>query len=258
MARMTSYEESKQYETNTGFKIFSLEDDGDTDKVQFVASSLDDMLIYTTHGIPMRSQNGRDYQRKVGCLKQHATDPKGTCPLCDSGSAVKLARFIPLYSHAQKEIVLWERSGQFIEKNIGSLLNRLKSQGKDPRNCVVEIVRCGRKGDQKTTYQFYPMDSEQPVDTSGLEIPDPEGSLIATWSAGDMNAYVANGTIPQNSTSNNANANVVRRDRAASVESYNGASRDYGNPSGFNGSPGYSAVPDFSGAQPVSDPTSMF
>ena len=251
MARMTSFEESKQFEPNTGFKIFSLDDDGNSDRVQFIASTLDDMLIYTTHEIPMRSQSGRDYQRKVGCLKQHPSDPEGVCPLCDNGAKVKLARFIPLYSHTQKEIVLWERSGQFIEKNIGSLLNRLRSQGKDPRNCVVEIVRCGRKGDQKTTYQFYPMDNEPAVDVSNMEIPDPEGSLIASWTVDDMRGYVSNGIIPQ-SSSNSDNANIQRRDRTAPNNNFTG--------NNINRTDAYNTAPmtDFSNASPVSDPTSMF
>lgn len=247
MARMTSYEESKQYETSSGFEIFSLNDDGDSDKVQFLASSLDDILIYTTHEIPMKSQNGRDYQRKIGCLKLHTNDPEGTCPMCDNGSRVKLARFIPMYSHTAQKVVLWERSGQFIEKNIGSLLNRLRSQGKDPRNVVIEVVRCGKKGDQRTTYQFYPMDTDHPVALEGLDIPDPEGSLIATWSVGDMHNYIANGVIPQTNT-NADNSNVVRRESRVSDATM-------ANPDNYTTSQPNS---NFSSVVPSSDPTSMF
>lgn len=247
---MSSYEESKQYETSSGFEIFSLNDDGDTAKVQFLVSTLDDILIYTTHEIPMKSQNGRDYQRKIGCLKLHASDPEGTCPMCDSGSKVKLARFIPMYSHTAQKVVLWERSGQFIEKNIGSLLNRLRSQGKDPRNVVVEVVRCGKRGDQRTTYQFYPIDTDQPATLEGLDIPDPEGSLIATWSVGDMHNYIANGVVPTAARGAD-NTNVVRREsRVADDGAYNAAA--YANTSAPAAPTG-----SFTGA-PVSDPTSMF
>ena len=252
MARVTSYEESKQYETSSGFEIFSLMDDGDSDKVQFLADSLDDVLIYTTHEVPMKSQNGRDYQRKVRCLKQHSSDPQGTCPMCDSGAKVKLARFMPMYSHSQQKVVLWERSGQFLEKNIGSLLNRLKSQGKSPKDVVVEIVRCGRKGDTKTTYQFYPLDAEQPASLEGLEIPDPEGSLIATWSIGEMHNYVANGIVPT-APQGADNSGVARREsRVPEAPAYNNAPA-YGN---TTGAPAPSTG-TFTGA-PVSDPTSMF
>ena len=250
MARVTSYEESKIYDTSEGLPIFSLADDGDSEMVQIVGSSLDDILMYTTHEIPMRSQNGNEYTRKISCLKQHPNDPAGVCPFCDCGHKTKIARFVPLYSLAKKAVVLWERSGQFIEQNILSTMNRIKhTMNKNPQDCVVEVVRSGRKGDRKTTYQLYPMDNQPAVDLSSAEIPDPEGTLIATWSAADMRNYIETGAIPQKSPSNTADNSQVHRRESRAPEA-NAADYGYASPQ--------APVADFTGSQPVSDPTAMF
>lgn len=242
MARITSYEDSKQFDAGSGLDIFSLSDDGDSDRVQFLMHGLDDVLIYTTHEVKMKSQQGKDYDRKVGCLKSSVSDGHGVCPLCDQGSKIKLARFIPLYSHSQKKVVLWERSGQFIEKNIASCINRMIAQGRDPRKTVVEVVRCGKKGDRATTYQFYPMENMEAVSVDDLEIPDPEGTLIATWSQPEMQNYVTTGQLPAKKDSDNDV--VTRRADRSSYSSDNYTSPDTG-------------IPDSFGA-PVSDPTSLF
>lgn len=196
MGRITSYESSKQFVQEEGIPIFNLADDGDQDRVQFLLNSLDDILIYTVHNIPALSQSGKQYDRKVGCLKTSPHDPEGTCPLCDCGNKLRLSRFIPMYSHNQGKVVLWERSGQYIEKNIAPLLNRFKSEGVSATSKVIEITRVGKKGDMKTTYNFYPL-TVDPVDVQGLSIPDPEdGGLIAKWSTADMIEYRTTGNMP--------------------------------------------------------------
>lgn len=216
MARM-SFDDAQQFETSGAFDVFTLADDGDSDRVQFLMNSPADVLAYTYHGIEMTSKNGRPYERKVGCLCTSKESPEGTCPLCDNvantaTAKVKTAYFIPMYSHSQKKIVLWERSSKFINTNLGGFFNRMIRNGTtDFRNLVVEVVRQGRKGDTSTVYQFYPMERDTPVDVSELEIPDAEGSLIASWSKEEMQNYVVTGAIP--STDSNVNQGVQRRDR---------------------------------------------
>lgn len=211
MARM-SYENSKEFEVSGTFEVFSLSDDGDSDKVQFLMHSVGDVLAYTTHEVTMVSQKGKEYGRKIGCLKTSKDDPSGVCPLCDAGMKIKVARFVPLYSHTHKKVMLWERGTTFIDKILASCLNRMVSQGQDPMNTVIEVVRCGRKGDTSTTYQLYPMDREQPINVADLEVPDPEGGLIALWTKEDMARYAQTGEMPANSQS--SMEGVQRRSRS--------------------------------------------
>lgn len=210
MARMT-HESAKEYESN-GFDSFSLADDGDSARVQFMIDNIDDVLAFSTHEIPMLSQSGKEYQRKVSCLKMHKDDPEGVCPLCDASTKVKIARFIPMYDLSKNKAVLWERGARFIDNTLGGFFNRMRRDNVDIKNLVVEIVRQGRKGDNQTTYAIYPMERLEPVDISNVEIPDPEGSLVAVWTKSDMSNYVNNGTVPQtNNTSNDVNEGVQRR-----------------------------------------------
>lgn len=231
MARINNYEESKQFEEQGNFDTFTLPDDGSSDKVQFLAASLNDILTYTTHEISALSKNGREYKKKVGCLKHSSQDPAGVCPLCDSGSKIKLARYIPLYSHTEKKVLMWERGSRFIESNWNGLVQRLVSQGKDVRNTVIEVVRNGRKGDTNTTYSFYPMESIPPVDVSGIEVPDVDGFLIASWTALEMSTYITTGQQPSAAPSDNSE--VSRRPSAGQpAASYTPTPADYAAPAG--------------------------
>lgn len=213
MARIL-YEDSKEFEVSNSFDAFTLVDDNDSDKVQFLLGSLNDVLIYSTHNVPAVSKNGKRYDKKISCLKLHKNDPQGVCPLCDSGNRLSLTRFVPLYSLSQEKMLLWERGPQFISHNLAGLINRMIAEGKDPRNVVVDVVRSGRKGDTKTTYQFYPLEHESPVSLEDIEIPDPEGSWIATWSAAEMQQYVATGAMPINDA---GDSQVQRRERTAAT-----------------------------------------
>lgn len=203
MAR-TTHESAKEFENQNTFEFFTLVDDGDTAKVQFMVDNIADVLTYTTHEIPMLSRSGKEFQRKVSCHKTHKSDPEGVCPFCDAGMKVKIARFIPMYDIENKKVVLWDRGSRFIDSQLAGFFNRMRSQGVDVKQLVVEIVRQGKKGDNQTTYALYPMERMEPQDTSNLEIPDPEGSLIAVWSPAEMKEYNATGTIPQaHDTTNN-------------------------------------------------------
>lgn len=197
MAKMT-HESAKEFEVQSGNDIFTLADDGDADRVQFMLNTMEDVMAYTTHNIPMVSRSGKKYDRKVGCLKAHKSDPQGTCPLCDAGFPIKIARYVPLYSLNNKKAMLWERGPQFIDKTLGGYINRLVANGKSPKVSVTEVVRMGKKGDTSTTYQLYPMDTVTPQDLNGVEMPDPEGFMIAIWSKDDMSHYINTGEVPQN------------------------------------------------------------
>lgn len=210
MAKMT-HEAAKEFENTGTTEVFNLADDGDSDKVQFMMNNMDDVLAYTTHIVKMKSRSGKDYDRKIGCLKSHKNDPVGTCPLCDAGFPIKVARFIPLYSTTSKKAMLWERGSQFIDKILSNYVNRLVANGVSPKSSVVEVVRLGKKGDTSTTYQLYNMDTIPATDLSTVETPDPEGYFIADWSQQDMQHYISTGEVPQNNNQSNSNEVIQRR-----------------------------------------------
>lgn len=243
MARMT-HESAKEFEVQAGNDIFSLADDGDSDRVQFMMTTMDDVMAYTTHSVPMTARSGKKYDRKVGCLRMYKSDPEGTCPLCDAGMPIKVARYIPLYSHTNKKAMLWERGPQFIDRTLSGYVNRLIANGKTPKQSVTEVVRMGKKGDTSTTYQLYPMDTITPHDLTNTDMPDPEGFMIATWSKDDMMHYVNTGEVPQTNTASDAD---VRRRPAP-------AASDYAQPSYDNNQ---FQAPQFNDTQ-VSDPSDLF
>ena len=255
MARVTS-ENAKEFENLSGFEIFSLADDGDKDKVQFLLHNTEDVLAYTVHNIPCQNNRGVKYDRKVSCLKTSNNDPEGTCPLCDGGARVKIARYVPLYSFTHKKVMLFERGPQFIDSVLRGQFQRLISEGVDPINMVFEIERSGRKGDTNTSYQLYPLHNAEPIDASSLQVPDPEGSLIAVWSSDDMNNYLDTGNMPQ---TNATIAPVQRRDRsqAAPGNSYNQSGMDSYQQPYQPAAPNVNTVPP-ANTQTVSDPTQLF
>lgn len=224
MARMT-HEDAKQFENRGQFDSFSLSDDGDSAKVQFLIDDSNDVLTYTTHEIPMIAQSGREYKRKVSCLKNHKDDPAGTCPLCDAGKPIKVTRYVPMFDIENGKATLWERGPRFCDSQLSGFFSRARANGSDIKNLVVEIVRQGKKGDQSTTYALYPMERIESVDTSNVEIPEPEGSLIATWTPAEMQNYITTGVVPTGNNSNtqsdpNAGARPRNNATAAPSEGY--------------------------------------
>lgn len=223
MARMT-HEDAKQFENRSQFDSFSLSDDGDSAKVQFLVDSSNDVLTYTTHEIPMIAQSGREYKRKVSCLKNHKDDPAGTCPLCDAGKPIKVARYVPMFDIENGKATLWERGPRFCDSQLAGFFSRARANGSDIKNLVVEIVRQGKKGDKSTTYALYPMERIEPVDTANVEIPEPEGSLIATWTPAEMENYISNGVVPTSNNNSQTDPNVGAKPRnnatTASGEGY--------------------------------------
>jgi len=222
MAR-TTHEAAREYDNQGTFDIFVLENDQDAKKVQFMINSTEDILAYTYHGIGMQSARGIGYERKVSCLKTSKDDPMGTCPLCDGGDPggvgkIKTARFIPLYSVDENKVLLWERGAKFIDNTVKGFINRMVANGRSLPSLVVEIVRNGKKGDQQTTYVTYPLENYQSKDIADLDIPDPEGSLIAKWTKQDMQQYLRDGTIP-NPAAATTNAGVQRRESRVEPES---------------------------------------
>lgn len=184
MARI-SEEMAAQYE-KSGNKTewFSLKDDGDVARVQFMWNSPEDIEIHTVHNVEVNGKN-----RYLNCLRSYE-DPLDKCPMCASGDVPKVERFVVLYQLDDQKVKIWGRGVKFIEK-IKGLMNRYSPLPKK----VFDIERRGKRGDQKTDYEVWPVD-EQPVDLAEVEYPELLGGIILDKTAEDMEEYLRTGEFP--------------------------------------------------------------
>ena len=111
-----SYDEQDKYESSGNGEWFSLKNDGDIARVQFMADSPDDLEIFACHRVKIGEK-----ERYVDCLRSY-NDPIDVCPLCAAGVPVKPVRFVVMYQHDDGKVKIWERGKQFIGKLRGKNL----------------------------------------------------------------------------------------------------------------------------------------
>lgn len=158
MARV-SIKESGKYGTGTANGFFSLADDGDSAVVTFLYEDPngEDMDYFVVHRAEIDER-----ERYVNC---NAIDEDGNlhpedCPLCEEGYPRTEKLFIQLYNEDTDQVETWDRGRSYVSK-IVTLINKYGSLVNQP----FEIVRSGRKGDQRTSYEFFP------------EVPDEKATL---------------------------------------------------------------------------------
>lgn len=180
-----SYDEQDKYESSGNGEWFSLKNDGEIARVQFMADSPDDLEIFACHRVKIGEK-----ERYVDCLRSY-NDPIDVCPLCAAGVPVKPVRFVVMYQHDDGKVKIWERGKQFIGKLQG-LFNRYTPLS----NYVFEIERHGKAGDKETKYEIFPMDRVEPFDLSEVEKPELQGGLIMEKSAEEMEIFLQTGNFP--------------------------------------------------------------
>ena len=197
---------------NSKSSFFSLADDGDKAIVRFYHKDLKDMDVIPVHRVEVDKRD-----RNVMCLRG-PDDSKSTCPFCDAGMNVSVRVYLRLlvytpdrdgYYTNKPECMIWER-GAAMRKQLSSLINRYGKNGF--MNKVFEIERCGKKGDQKTTYQIYPvddLDEDECIipDSEELSFPDILEGIVLDKSYEDMEYYLDNEEFPkEDNTSKNKNS----------------------------------------------------
>lgn len=184
MARV-SYEDSEKYYSGSGSDWFTLKNDGDVARVQFMLNSVEDIPIFSTHKVKVD-----DKERYVDCLR-NPQDPIDVCPFCAAGMPAKAVRFIVMFQHDDNKVKIWERGRQFISKLQG-LINRYAPL----QDHVFEIERHGKAGDTNTKYEIYPLDGVESVNMDDVELPELEGSLILVKTAEEMEQFLDTGSFP--------------------------------------------------------------
>ena len=203
---------------NSKSSFFSLADDGDKAIVRFYHKDLKDMDVIPVHRVEVDKRD-----RNVMCLRG-PDDSKSVCPFCEAGMGVSVRVYLRLlvytpdrdgYYTTKPECMIWER-GAAMRKQLSSLINRYGKNGF--MNKVFEIERCGKKGDQKTTYQIYPVDDLEEdecviPDSDELSFPNVTEGIVLDKSYEDMEYYLENEEFPkEEGNTRNRNSSTGSRD----------------------------------------------
>ena len=184
MARINPNEADK-YQNNLNGEWLSLKNHGDVATVQFMFDVYDDIDAFVCHKVQVG-----DKERYVDCLRTY-DQPIDDCPFCAAGIPAKPVNFILMYQHEDEKVKIWERGRQFLSKLQG-LINRYVPLS----SYVFQIERNGKAGDQKTTYEVFPMDGIEPYDLTDVEKPDLLGGLILDKTFEEMDIYLDTGSFP--------------------------------------------------------------
>lgn len=184
MPRITE-NEAQNYSSSSNGEWFSLKNDRDVARVQFMINSYEDLDVFACHKVKIG-----DKERYVDCHRTY-DEPIDKCPLCAAGIPVKPVRFVIMYQHDDGKVKIWERGKNFVSK-IQSLCNRYSPLSQH----VFEIERVGKAGSKDTRYEIYPMDKVEPVDLTDIERPELLGGLILQKSPEEMETYLQTGAFP--------------------------------------------------------------
>lgn len=200
MARF-SFEESENYGQSNSGSFFSLKDDGDTAQIRFMYRTIDDVQGYAVHQVEIG-----DKKRYVNCLRAY-NDPIDMCPLCQAQYKVNPKLFLKVYNLDTNEAQIWERGKTYFQR-IASMAAHYKPLCDE----IIEVQRSGKKGDKKTTYEFFSIENSE-FDLDSVECLEPLGTIILDKTADEMNYYLNEGTFPDDgeNASENRREEVTRR-----------------------------------------------
>ena len=200
MPRIT-HEQAENYQSNLNGEWFSLKNDRDVARVQFMIDTIEDLDVFACHRVKIG-----DKERYVDCVRTY-DEPIDNCPLCAAGIPVKPVRFVIMYQHDDGKVKIWERGKNFVAK-LQSLCNRYSPLS----DYVFEVERVGKAGSKDTRYEIYPMDKVEPVDLTDIEKPELLGGLILEKTPEDMEIFLETGNFPaDNSDDNNSGGGYARR-----------------------------------------------
>lgn len=173
------------YGNDSNTKFFALKNDKDVATVRFMYNNVDDIEGYAVHQIEL--PDGK--KRYVSCLRSY-NEPVDHCPLCAAGFRVLAKLYVPLYDVDADEVKLWERGKTFYSK-----LSSLCARYKPLVGGTFEIERNGKPGDTKTSYEVYPVATDETTLTDLPEVPDPVGTIILDKSFEELQDYIETGNL---------------------------------------------------------------
>lgn len=214
-----NYDDVDKYGNNSATEFLKLENDGDCATVQLLVHDMDDVDIYNCHEVQVGTyDNGNPKTRSVSCLREY-DDPLDVCPFCQAGLKTKVIMMLAMVDQSDGKIKIWHRGKTFIPK-IKNLVNRWGDMTERP----LDIIRNGKKGDMKTTYDIQ-LSPEEPMDISEYEKPQFLGEYIMEKKPQEMQTYIDTGSFPNTDIDTSVNETAVRRRNTEPLPSRRGASR---------------------------------
>ncbi len=203
-----NYEDVDKYGNNSDTEFLKLQNDGDMITAQLMISDMEDVDIFACHSVVVgKWDDGNDKTRFVNCLRNY-DEPLDVCPLCAVGLKTQVVMMLAMVDTQDGKIKIWNRGKTFVPK-IKNFVNRWG----DMRMKPVDIIRNGKKGDTRTTYDIQISPSE-PIDISEYEKPEFLGGYIMDKNADEMQAYLDTGSFPDTGNTDNVhedNTPVRRR-----------------------------------------------
>ena len=178
---------------------FNLKDDGDTARIRFLINDLNDVEGVATHEVQVG-----DKRIDVECLRAY-NEPIHKCPLCEAGMKVNAKLFVPVYDIGSKESKIWTRGRTFFNK-LSSLCSHFNPLVSTP----FEIERVGKKGDTNTTYETYPMQSDNARIEDFPEI-NAEGTCFQVKTYEELQNYLQTGDFGDNRPVSRSNQTPIRQ-----------------------------------------------
>ena len=174
--------EVENYGGQGGGGFFSLKNDKDVATVRFMYNTIDDVEGYAVHEIEVDGK-----KRYVNCLREY-NQPLDDCPLCAAQYKVLAKLFLHVYDLDTEELKIWDRGKTFFSK-IGSLCARYNPLVSTP----FEIERNGKRGDTRTTYETYALDTDDVTLEDLPEVSELLGTLILDKSYEELEFFLENG-----------------------------------------------------------------
>ena len=197
MARF-SFQEADNYGAVKS-NYFSLKDDGDVARIRFLFNTINDLQGVAVHEVQVG-----DKTMDVECLRAY-NEPVHNCPLCEAGIKQSAKLFIPVYDEGSKESKIWTRGKSFFNK-----LSSLCSRYNPLVSTTFEVERVGKKGDTNTTYETYPMQSDNSKVTDFPEV-TAEGTCFQTKTYEELQKYLQTGIFDAQTIRSNTQESPVRR-----------------------------------------------
>ncbi len=209
---VVGFDDVDNYRTGGDFNFLVLKDDGDVAKVRFYIESMDDLKFYVVHQIT--NKDGKT--RYVNCLRTY-DQPLDDCPFCRESVTNKefkttVKMFLPVLDLDDKQVKLFERGRTFKDEIIGHVRRNAPLV-----NYPCEIERCGKAGDQQTTYKVFPLAQEKD-NTMIKDLPEFDdliGGYVLDMSIEDMENFLETGKIP---SAKKEEENLPRRTRSNRTE----------------------------------------
>lgn len=159
--------EADNYGGLQGGGFFSLKNDKDTAVVRFLYNTIEDVIGHAVHELEIDGK-----KRYVNCIRTY-NQPIDDCPLCAAGYKVFAKLFIMVYDEDSQEIKIWDRGKTFFSK-----MSSLCSRYNPLVSTKFEIERNGERGDTKTTYETFALETDETTLADLPEVPELLGSLI--------------------------------------------------------------------------------